>query len=575
MIIASNYGSAGSITDSYGQVASLIDSDGSSTHVADYIYLGLGTVVQQDSPQASLRYTLIDLAGSNDPDTGDIYAGFDRFSRIKDLRWRSTSTNTDLSRIRYGYDRASSRIWRENPSDINRHYDWLYSNDGMHRLHGAQRGQLNAGHTAITSPQFGQCWTLDETGNWQNFRQDDDGNGAWDLIQARTSNPVNEITDIDNTTGSSWSTPAYDANGNTTSIPRPDLGTNKSMIAIWNAWNRLVKLINPGTNQTLVEFVYDGRNFRVVNKEYASGTLSATRHLYYTDSWQAIEERVNTSTTPERQHVWGIRYIDDLVLRDRDTNADGTLDERLYHLPDANWNVTAVVDASGSVQERIEYTPYGQLQFLTPTFGLRTTSSCDIRTTYTSREWIPESKLYYFRNRWYDPELGRFCSRDFRQYPANQRNLFEFCDALPLSSLDPYGLEPITISVGAAAVIVIGAVVVCAGPFHFYSLNSHGTESDKWRHCWVSCQVSRTCTSSLSQLAGLGKELRDSAVRLYCNANPNAWLCKGGQGDWTDSLDDLLANQQCMHWETYIPVINICARLWRDSCADCCTGSGL
>jgi hypothetical protein len=108
------YGSAGSITDSCGQVASLIDSDGGSTHLADYLYLGLGTVVQQDSTQANLRYTLIDLTGSNDPDTGDIYAGLDRFSRIKDLRWRSTSTNTDLSRIRYGYDRASSRIWREN-----------------------------------------------------------------------------------------------------------------------------------------------------------------------------------------------------------------------------------------------------------------------------------------------------------------------------------------------------------------------------------------------------------------------------------------------------------------------------
>lgn len=440
--VTSNYGSAGSITDSCGQVASLIDSDGGSTHLADYLYLGLGTVVQQDSTQANLRYTLIDLAGSNDPGTGDIYAGLDRFSRIKDLRWRSTSTNSDLSRIRYGYDRASSRIWRENPSDTNRHYDWLYSNDGMHRLHDAQRGQLNAGHTAITSPQFGQCWTLDETGNWQGFRQDDDGNGSWDLIQARTSNPVNEITDIDNTTGSSWSTPAYDANGNTTLIPRPDLGTNKSMIATWDAWNRLVKLVNPDNSQTLVEFAYDGRNLRIVNKEYASGTLSATRHLYYTDSWQALEERVNTSTAPERQHVWGIRYIDDLVLRDRHTNADGTLDERLYHLPDANWNVTAVVDTSGSVQERIEYTPYGQLQFLAPSFGLRSASSYDIRTTYTSRECIPEIKLYDFRNRWYDPGLGRFYSRDPIKYKGSNWNLFAYVDGSPQDKFDPTGLAP-------------------------------------------------------------------------------------------------------------------------------------
>jgi hypothetical protein len=70
---------------------------------------------------------------------------------------------------------------------------------------------VNSGHTSITSPQFGQCWTLDPTGNWHGFRQDGDGNSTWGLIQARTSNPVNETTDINNTTGRSWATPSYDA----------------------------------------------------------------------------------------------------------------------------------------------------------------------------------------------------------------------------------------------------------------------------------------------------------------------------------------------------------------------------
>ena len=40
--------------------------------------------------------------------TGDIYAGLDLFGRIKDSRWLNTSTTTDLSRIQYGYDLASS-----------------------------------------------------------------------------------------------------------------------------------------------------------------------------------------------------------------------------------------------------------------------------------------------------------------------------------------------------------------------------------------------------------------------------------------------------------------------------------
>ena len=57
--------------------------------------------------------------------------------------------------------------------------------------------------------------------------------------------------------------------------------------------------------------------------------------------------------------MWGLRYIDDLILRDRDPNADGTLDERLYAFQDPNWNVIALTDVSGDVQERYAYDAYG------------------------------------------------------------------------------------------------------------------------------------------------------------------------------------------------------------------------
>src|SRR5690606_3980726 len=110
----------------------------------------------------------------------------------------------------------------EDPTDPNHHYDWLYSYDGLHRLKEGERGALNGTQTGITNPQFAQCWTLDETGNWQNFRQDDDGTGSWTLNQQRTANPVNEITAIHETTGRAWATPEYDKNGNMTVIPRPD-----------------------------------------------------------------------------------------------------------------------------------------------------------------------------------------------------------------------------------------------------------------------------------------------------------------------------------------------------------------
>ena len=60
------------------------------------------------------------------------------------------------------------------------------------------------------------------------------------------------------------------------------------------------------------------------------------------------------------QYIWSPVYVDALVLRDRDSNGDGTLDERLYVAQDANYNVTVLFDNSGNVVERYVYDPFGQ-----------------------------------------------------------------------------------------------------------------------------------------------------------------------------------------------------------------------
>ncbi|WP_145349512.1 RHS repeat domain-containing protein [Roseimaritima multifibrata] len=435
-----DYGSSGSIADKLNQVSSLADDD--TTVLAAYDYLGLGTFVQQSSTEADLRYTLISPSLSNDPDTGDIYSGMDRFGRVKDVRWQDVSASGDLSRIEYGYDRASNRTWRENPSDPNRQHDWLYNYDGLDRLQSADRGELNAGHTAIDTLNLAQCWTLDPTGNWKAFRQDDNGNGTWDFNQTRTANAVNEITDISNTPTNIWATPAYDKNGNTTTNPRPDLGTNATMSATFDAWNRMTKLVDDATSDTLLENQFDGRNFRVVAKEYSSGALARTRGYYFTDAWQCVEEDVDVSSTPDRQYVWGMRYIDDLVERDRALSpASGVLGERLYYLADANWNTTAVVDASGAVKERYEYDPYGNLSYFEADFTARSVSTYGTRYTYTSREWTPAAGLYYIRNRWYDAMLGRFSSRDPIGYEGSPWNLHEYTGGNPPVRVDYLGEE--------------------------------------------------------------------------------------------------------------------------------------
>jgi RHS repeat-associated protein len=428
------YGATNSIDDAASRVASLVDSDG-ATHLADYSYLGRGSVVILNSPQPGLKYTLVGNGGGTDPDTGDIYQGLDRFGRIKDLIWQQTTTSTILERIQHGYDRVGNRLNRVNLADPARKHDELYHYDGLDRLHDLGRGTLNAPGTAISVPTFGQCWTLDETGNWTAFRQDDDGNGTWDLVQSRTSNPVNEITSITNTAGPAWVKPAYDAAGNMTTVPHP-ASPGSSFTAVYDAWNRLTSLTYIAE---VFQNQYDGLNRRVATRHISTGTL--IRHFYYSAVWQVLEQRFEPSTNPDRQFVWGIRYIDDLVLRDRDATGSGTLDERLYALQDPNWNVTALVDPSGVVQERYSYEAYGAPRFLAGDFGDRGESQFDWETLYASYRWDSETEMYHIRARTYGPKIGTWLQRDPLAIEAGDSNLYRYVKNAPTYLNDASGLD--------------------------------------------------------------------------------------------------------------------------------------
>jgi len=303
---------------------------------------------------------------------------------------------------------------------------------------------------------------LDETSNWSGFRQAD-GGSAWTLEQSRTANAVNEISSIANTTGPTWAQPSYDAAGNMITVPTPtealswsnlsvdqwanltvdqwanlpvDAVALTTLTATYDAWNRLVKLTD-GSN-TVQENAYDARNYRTVRKDYTNGGLAETRHFYYTDEWQVLEERLGSSSTPDRQFVWGNRYLDDLLLRDRTTTS--TLDERLYACQDANWNVTTLVDDSGIVKERYEFDPYGVTTVLSSSFTARSASSFAWETTYAGYRADSNTALYAVRNRLYQPRLGTWLTRDPYAF-LKETPLYVYVDSSPITLLDTFGLD--------------------------------------------------------------------------------------------------------------------------------------
>ncbi len=195
------------------------------------------------------------------------------------------------------------------------------------------------------------------------------------LNQDRTHNAVNEVSTIGASTGSNWIDVVHDAAGNMTEAPKPGAETTKHKY-VWDAWNRLVK-VTDSSDANIAIFEYDGINRRIVRKEYSGGVLSRTRHFYHSEMDQVLEERVDAATAADRQYVWGQRYVDELIVRDRNADASGAtgnygvsgsgLEKRLYATNDALYSVTALTNASGTVQERFQYDPYGQPKVLDAT----------------------------------------------------------------------------------------------------------------------------------------------------------------------------------------------------------------
>ncbi|MCA9077758.1 MAG: RHS repeat-associated core domain-containing protein, partial [Planctomycetaceae bacterium] len=381
------------------------------------------------------------------------------------------------ARIKYGHDYASNRTWREDVIAENDSVDLdeLYTYDGLDRLATVERGEINGTYTTISSDTFGQTWDLDQLNNWDNFTEDDDGNGTDDLDQDRTHNDVNEITAITATTGANWVDPTHDAAGNTITGPTPGDETATQKYT-YDAWNRMTK-VTDGSDTTIGEYAYDGRNYRITKAIHDAGTLTHTDHFYYNENWQALEVRREISGTedpdPREQYVWHPDYIDSLAVRYFDADTDGNLAENSdgphYYTQGANYHVLAITDDSGTVLERYHYDPYGRLSVRDADFTTDADGASDIDNpyTFTGRRLDEESGLYSFRNRYYDMVSGRFTSRDPLDYEDGGSLYSAY---LVPSNVDPSGLRSINDILDDAEL-----------------RNGHGPWGFSAAHCWAAC----------------------------------------------------------------------------------------
>src|SRR5262245_61759029 len=381
-------------------------------------------VVKRAHGEPGVDLTYIKQSGESNGDAGDQYTGLDRFGRVVDQRWLKTSNGTATDRFKYGYDRDSNRLYRDNA--VNAAFAELYhangaSNgyDNFNQLTDFRRGTLSDTNSdgvpdTVTTASRSQGWTIDGQGNFSSLTTD--GTSV-----SRTHNKQNEVTAV----GSSNLT--FDNNGNMTT-------DEAGRTLVYDAWNRLVQVKDSGRS-TLASYKYNALGERVIE---VHGTDQ--HDLYYSAAWQVLEER-SSDGVHYSQYVWSPVYIDALIERDRQIVGLGNYD-RLYVQQDANFNVTALLDNTGAVVERDVYDPYGQPTFVNASWSTLSGSAYAWQYLHEGGRYDTSTGLYNFRNRDYSPTLGRWAEVDPLGFGAGDTNLYRFAINSPTNLVDPLGLDP-------------------------------------------------------------------------------------------------------------------------------------
>ncbi|MEU8702411.1 polymorphic toxin-type HINT domain-containing protein [Streptomyces sp. NPDC048680] len=197
----------------------------------------------------------------------------------------------------------------------------------------------------------------------------------------------------------------YDADG--------QLKTDGLRDYTWNARGQLSGLTKAGQTST---FGYDALGTR------STKTVGGATNKFLTDAGNPLVEQNSTGDTAATVATSG---LDEYLTR----TENGTTQ---IYLTDALGSVIGLANNDGTIATKYAYDPNGT----TTTTGTASTNPY----TFTGRE-NDNTGLLYYRDRYYDPQTGRFISQD----PIGQAggtNLYQYALSSPTTYTDPTGDNP-------------------------------------------------------------------------------------------------------------------------------------
>jgi len=258
------------------------------------------------------------------------------------------------------------------------------------------------------------------------------------------ANPLNQYAAIQ--TGATTRVPVHDEDGN---LEEDGIKWNYT----WDAENRLIRAETyPGdSSPRQIRYHYDHLSRCFLRQTYYWNATTgvwyvATTNRWVYDGWNRIA-LLSPSGAVTEEYLWGLDLsgsmqgaggVGGLLLWSR-TYDSGASWQSYYPCYDGNGNVTELLDASGERAAQWEYDPFGNTVSSAPAPANWASPVLFFPYRFSTKPLDPDTRLYYYGYRYYDPNTGRWPSRD----PIAERgglNLYGFIRNNGLAWIDYLGL---------------------------------------------------------------------------------------------------------------------------------------
>ncbi|MEM6793145.1 MAG: RHS repeat-associated core domain-containing protein [Acidobacteriota bacterium] len=254
---------------------------------------------------------------------------------------------------------------------------------------------------------------------------------------------------------------SYDASGAVTEASRLDLRRLEYEPGTGRTREIEVGEKTPsGLAGAAVSLQYDPRGERSL-KTVRGPAGERRERLYVRDGGQSLFEQVRSTAKDGQKESESVQY----VYGPEGLTAFIRGGQRYTAIRDNLGSVRRVIDQDGNVVASYSYTATGV------TITRENSSKPDILVyRYSGQEHDPETGLYNFRARFYDPEIGRFYEIDPAQKGASP---YLYGDNNPVNMVDPDGEEPMSIFLIS---VLIGAAVGTAASMITYGATLNGSK---------------------------------------------------------------------------------------------------